>query len=95
MADGQITGPELIADDVFARISKLDEALGKLILQLNNIEGAAKGAFNTGQLNEQSRQANQVNSQANEIIRERERLERNLIRLQERNRQTTSRTNGS
>ncbi|EAR14672.1 coiled-coil domain-containing protein [Robiginitalea biformata] len=93
MAEGQITGPELIADDVFARISKLDEALGKLILQLNNIEGAAKGAFNTGQLNEQSRQANQVNSQANEIIRERERLERALIRLQERNRQTTSQTN--
>ncbi len=91
--NGQIQGPDVIADDVLSRIAQLNDSLEKTILTLNKVEQAAKNAFNTGQLNSQASQANQINSQANETLRERTRLETALARQTERNRQITSQTN--
>jgi len=92
MANGKITGPELIADDVFVRLAKLDDALAGLVLQMGKIETAAKSALNTGQLNTQATRANRVNREALDIIREQDRLEKQLIRTKQRNELATEST---
>lgn len=91
--NGQITGPDLISDDVFDRISRLDDAITAIINRISAIQTATQSAGNTGQLNTQATNLNNSINQGNEALKERERLERQLIRLQERNRLATSQTN--
>ena len=91
--NGQITGPDLIADDVLARIRELNEELKTVITTLGQVEAAGRSAFNIEQLAQRVTQLEEATRKSNKTLSERERLEKALVRQQERVKQGLTQTN--
>ena len=92
MADDKITGKDLIDDSAFVRLEQLDTALAKILERFTQIEGVAQRAFSNNQLSAAARQTKINTDEANVALKEQERIEKNLVRQRERNRQLTSQT---
>ena len=93
MAEGQITGQQLIADDVLPRIEKLNLELKETVAVLGKVETAARKAFNIEDLTRRVTELEKATDRSNAALKERERLQKAVIRQQARNEQLLSKTN--
>ena len=93
MADkGQITGQQVLSDDVFTRLEKFDAALAGIPSRYTAIEESAKKATSNSGFEAAVKKSNDLNNETNVLLKEQKKLEDNLIRTKAKNKLLTEST---
>lgn len=83
MAEGKITGKEVIADDVFERVERFVKSLDEIVIGFDDVEKKAKSAINSFSMGKAMEKDVEATKKAQSAISEYERIQKRLVKEEE------------
>ena len=90
MANGQVSGKDLIEESVFQTLTRLDTTVADLIKKMNLLESSTRGALGGTSIGKAAQETASATQKANTALTEQEKVLRDLNRIRERNSTVTA-----